>query len=97
MSEDHPSVPLIIRPAGNPASRFGVFRLLVIPFAIYSIWMMVTALFEGGLRLFPYADSPGIIVYTVFACIITGMILPVYWIRESFVNGAVNMLSLIHI
>jgi hypothetical protein len=71
-----------------------VFRLLVIPFAIYSVWIIVTALFEGGLRVFPYADSQGIIVYTVFACIITGMILPVYCIRESFVTGAVNMFQI---
>ena len=66
-------------------------RLLVIPFVIYSIWMIVTGLFEGDCRLFLNADSRGIIVYTVFSCIITGMILPVYCVRESFVTGAVNM------
>jgi len=94
MSEEQSSVPVIIRPSDNPASPSGAFRLLVIPVAIYSVWMIVTALFEGDLRLFPYADSRGIIVYTVFSCIITGMIIPVYSIRESFLTGAVNMFQI---
>jgi hypothetical protein len=84
----------MIRPSGSPASRSGVFRLLVIPFAIYSIWMIVTALFEGDARLFQIPDFTGIIVYTVMACIITGMILPVYCVRESFITGAVNMFQI---
>ncbi|MDP2797927.1 MAG: hypothetical protein Q8N94_10525 [Methanoregula sp.] len=94
MSEEQPSVPVLIRPSDNPASRSGLLRLLVFPFAIYSVWMIVTALFEGDLRLFLSADPRGIIVYTVFACIITGMILPVYCIRESFITGAVNMFQI---
>jgi hypothetical protein len=94
MSEEQPSVPVIFRPSDNPALRSGLFRLLVIPLAIYSVWMIVTALFEGDCRLFLNADSRGIIVYTVFSCIITGMILPVYCIRESFVTGAVNMFQI---
>lgn len=84
----------MIRPSDNPASRPSLFRLLVIPLAIYAIWMIVTALFEGDLRLFLNVDSKGIIVYTVFSCVITGMIIPVYCIRESFVTGAVNMFQL---
>ena len=94
MSDEQPPVQVIIRPAGNPASRSGLFHLLVIPFAIYCLWMILTALFEGDHRLFLSSDSQGIIVYTVFACIITGMILPVYCIRESFVSGAVNMFQI---
>ena len=94
MSEEQPPVPIIIRPSGNTASRSGLFRLLGIPFAIYCLWMILTALFEGDHRLFLNADSQGIIVYTVFACIITGMILPVYCIRESFITGAVNMFQI---
>lgn len=94
MNKEQSAVPVMIRPSDNPASRFGLFRLLVIPFAIYSIWMIVTALFEGDSQLFWHADPRGIIVYTVFACIITGMIVPVYCIRESFVTGAVNMFQI---
>jgi len=94
MSEEQPPVPVIIRPSGNPESRSGLFRLLGIPIAIYCLWMIVTVLFEGDLRLFQSADPRGIIVYTVFACIITGMIIPVYCIRESFVTGAVNMFQI---
>ncbi|MEI7856233.1 MAG: hypothetical protein WCH85_01870 [Methanomicrobiales archaeon] len=94
VSEEAPSVPVLIRPSYNPQSRSGLFRLLVIPFAIYFIWMIVTALFEGDHQLFRYADPQGIIVYTVFSCIITGMIIPVYCIRESFVTGAVNLFQI---
>jgi hypothetical protein len=94
MSEEQPQIPIIIRPSDNPASRSGLFRLLVIPFAIYCLWMILTALFEGDHRLFLNADPRGIIVYTVFACIITGMILPVYCIRESFITGAVNLFQI---
>ena len=94
MNKEQSSVPIMIRPSDNTASRLGLFRLLVIPLAIYSIWIFVTALFEGDLRLFLNADSQGIIVYTVFSCIITGMIIPVYCIRESFITGAVNMFQL---
>jgi hypothetical protein len=94
MSEEQPSARVIIRPTSYFASRSGVLRLLVIPLAIYSLWMIVTALFEGDLRLFSYADARGILVYTIFACIITGMIIPVYCIRESFITGAVNMFQI---
>ncbi len=94
MSKEQSSVHIMIRPSDNPASRSGLFRLLVIPLVIYCIWIVVTALFEGDLRLFLNADSQGIIVYTVFSCIITGMIIPVYCIRESFITGAVNMFQL---
>jgi hypothetical protein len=93
MSEK-PSVPVVIRLSDNPESLSGIIRLVVIPFVIYSIWMIVTALFEGDRLLFKNMDSPGIIVYTVFACIITGMIVPVYCIRGSFVTGAVNMFQI---
>jgi hypothetical protein len=94
MSEEQPSLPVIIRASDNPQSMSGMFRLLVIPVFLYSAWMIVTALFEGNLRVFLYPDSWGIVLYTVVACIITGMILPVYCIRESFVTGAVNMFQI---
>jgi hypothetical protein len=94
MSEEQPSLPGMMRPPDNPASHSGVFRLLAIPFAIYFMWFTLTALFEGNRLLFVYADSAGIIVYTVFAIIITGIIIPVYCIRESFVTGAVNMFQI---
>jgi hypothetical protein len=94
MNNKEPSVPVLIRPSGNPESRYGVMRLVIIPLAIYSVWMIVTALFEGYLRLFVHADFRGIIAYTVFACISTGMIIPVYCIRESFVSGAVNLFQI---
>lgn len=94
MNSTQPAVPIPFNPPDSPASRFVLFRLLILPFAIYCVWMIVTALFDGDHRLFWDADPRGIIVYTVFACIITGMILPLYCIRESFVTGAVNMFQI---
>lgn len=93
MSVKQPSVP-VIRSIDHPPSHAGVIRLVVIPFAIYAVWIIVTALFGGDHPLFWYAASGGLIMYTVFACIITGMIIPVYCIRESFVTGAVNMFQI---
>jgi hypothetical protein len=92
MSVVKPVVPVVTGP--DPASRTGVLRLLVIPFAIYVVWMILTSLFEGNARLFLSQDFLGIIVYTVVACIITGMIIPVYCLRESFVTGAVNLFQI---
>ncbi len=93
MSVKQPSVP-VIRSIDHAPSHAGVFRLVVIPLAIYAVWIIVTALFGGDHPLSWYADSGGLIMYTVFACIITGMIIPVYCIRESFVTGAVNMFQI---
>ena len=94
MSDEQPVMPAGIRPSDDPVSRLSLFRLLVVPLAIYSVWMIVTSFFEGDLHTFQYTDFRGIIVYTIFACIITGMILPVYHIRKSFVTGAVNMFQI---
>ncbi len=94
MSEEQTPVPVSTLPHDPSGLRSRVLRLLVIPFAIYFIWMIVTALFEGDCRLFRDTDSCSIIVYTVFSCIITGMLVPVYCIRESFVTGAVNMFQI---
>lgn len=94
MSKTQPAVSVMLPHSDSPASRFILLRLLGFPFAIYCIWMIVTALFDGDHRLFWDAYPRGIIVYTVFACIITGMILPLYCIRESFVTGAVNMFQI---
>ncbi|MHB8164030.1 MAG: hypothetical protein ACYDDV_06725 [Methanoregula sp.] len=94
MSAEKPVVSVVAGPEYDPVSRSGVLRLLVIPFAIYVVWMIVTSLFEGNVRLFLSQDFLGIIVYTVVACIITGMIIPVYCLRESFVTGAVNLFQI---
>jgi len=94
MSEEQPPITVIIRPSDDPASRSVFFRLLVVPVAIYSVWMIMTSFFEGDLHTFQYMDQRGIIVYTIFACIISGMILPVCHIRKSFITGAVNMFQI---
>ena len=97
MSKEQQPLPVLIRPSDPPVSRAGLIRLIrliVIPSGIYLVWMIVTALFEGDHQLFRYADPQGIMLYTVFSCIITGMIIPVYCIRESFVTGAANLFQI---
>jgi hypothetical protein len=78
----------------NPALRKATIRLLVIPFAVYSAWMLETFLLEGSTHLFVRFDPAGLFLYTIIACIITGMILPLLCIRKAFVTGAVNMFQI---
>ena len=78
----------------NPALRKATIRLLVIPFAVYSAWMLETFLLEGSMDLFKRFDPAGLVLYTIIACIITGMILPLLCIRKAFITGAVNMFQI---
>ena len=94
MSKEQQPLPVLIRPSDPPVSRAGLIRLVVIPSGIYIVWMIVIALFEEDHQLFRYADPQVIMLYTVFSCIITGMIIPVYCIRESFVTGAVKLFQI---
>jgi len=94
MTDEQPSLRRVSGPTDRPESRSMVIRLLVIPIAIYAIWMIVTSLLEGDARLFLVQNPAGIVLYTVLACIITGMIIPVYCLRESFVTGAINMFQI---
>jgi hypothetical protein len=74
----------------NPDLRNATIRLLVIPFAVYTAWMLETFLLEGSTNLFVRFDPAGLFLYTIIACIITGMILPLLCIRKAFITGAVN-------
>ena len=78
----------------NPALRKATIRLLVIPFAVYTAWMLETFLLEGSTNLFVRFDPAGLFLYTIIACIITGMILPLLCIRKAFISGAVNMFQI---
>jgi len=75
----------------SPAFRSATLRLLVIPFAIYTAWLLETFLLEGSIHLFERFDPPGILLYTIIACIITGIVAPLLYIRNTFISGAVNM------
>jgi hypothetical protein len=78
----------------NPALRKATSRLLLIPFAVYTAWMLETFLLEGSTNLFVRFDPAGLFLYTIIACIITGMILPLLCIRKAFITGAVNMFQI---
>ncbi len=75
----------------SPELRSATLRLLVIPFAIYTAWLLETFLLEGSMHTFERFDPPGIFLYTIIACIITGIVAPLLYIRKTFISGAVNM------
>jgi hypothetical protein len=75
----------------SSALRSATLRLLVIPFSIYAAWLLETFLLEGSIHLFERFDPPGIFLYTLIACIITGIVAPLFYIRTTFISGAVNM------
>jgi hypothetical protein len=74
--------------------RSATLRLLAIPLSIYSAWVLELFLLAGSVHLFSRFDPPGIFVYTLIACIITGLVLPLFCIRTAFVSGAVNMFQI---
>jgi hypothetical protein len=56
--------------------------------------MLETFLLEGSTNLFVRFDPAGLFLYTIIACIITGMLLPLLCIRKAFITGAVNMFQI---
>ena len=75
----------------SPEVRSATLRLLVIPFAIYAAWLLETFLLTGSVNTFERPDPSGIFLYTIIACIITGIGAPLLYIRTNFISGAVNM------
>ena len=78
----------------SPELRSATFRLLVIPIAIYSAWVIEIFLLEGSVHLFSRFNPPGLFPYTIIGCIITGMAVPLLCIRTAFISGAVNMFQI---
>jgi hypothetical protein len=82
-------------PAHNPASsRKPEFRLLVIPILIYIAWALDIWLLNGRVNLYSRTDPGGLLLYTVVACVLVGVIVPILWIRVSFISGVVNMFQI---
>jgi hypothetical protein len=77
-----------------PELRQATIRLLVIPFAIYAAWFLEIFLLEGTERLFERFDPLHLFLYTIIACILTGIIVPLLCVRTSFVSGAVNLFQI---
>jgi hypothetical protein len=77
-----------------PELRQATIRLLVIPVAIYVAWLLEIFLLEGSERLFERFNPPHLFLYTLLACILTGIIVPLLCVRTSFVSGAVNLFQI---
>jgi len=78
----------------SPELRSATLQLLVIPFTIYTAWLLETFLLEGSMHTFERFDPTGIFLYTIIACIITGIVVPLLYIRNTFISGAVNMFQI---
>ncbi|MDD1681164.1 MAG: hypothetical protein LUQ35_06110 [Methanoregula sp.] len=79
-------------PSSNPYSP--AIRLLLIPFLVFLAWLLEVFLLAGNTRLLEHPEPISFGIYTVIACILTGMIVPVICIRKAFVSGAVNMFQI---
>jgi hypothetical protein len=66
----------------------------VIPVAIYVAWLLEIFLLEGSERLFERFDPLHLFLYTLIACILTGIVVPLLCVRISFVSGAVNLFQI---
>lgn len=75
-------------------ARTAALRLIVIPLVVYTAWMLETFLLERNTNLFVTVDPGALIVYTVVACILTGIVVPVLILRKSFLSGDVNMFQI---
>jgi len=80
--------------AQSPVLRPATIRLLVIPFTVYIAWLLEIFLLEGSLDLFYRFDPPLLFVYTLIACILTGIIVPLLCVRTAFVSGTVNLFQI---
>jgi hypothetical protein len=74
--------------------RPATIRLLVIPFTVYTAWLLEIFLLEGSLDLFKRFDPPLLFQYTVIACILTGIVVPLLCVRTAFVSGTVNLFQI---
>ena len=48
-------------------------------------------LFGGVVHLFLAPNGPALILYTLVACILMGLVLPIVLIRRAFISGAITM------
>jgi hypothetical protein len=81
---------------GQPSAALqaATIRLLVIPFAVYSAWVLEIFLLAATASVFPRFNPTGIFLYTIIACIITGLVAPLVCLRTAFLSGAVNMFQI---
>ncbi len=68
--------------------------LVLIPLVIALIWLQENYLLAGNTRLFLQASLSGLVIYSVLAGILVGIIVPAVRIRAAFLSGAVNMFQI---
>jgi len=78
----------------NSPLQSAPLRLMLIPFAISTAWLLEIFLLEGSMHIFEQIDPFGIFLYTIIACIFTGIVAPLLWIRNTFISGSVNMFQI---
>jgi hypothetical protein len=78
----------------SPPLRTATLRLMVIPSAIYAVWVLELFLLGGSVNIFGRFDPFGIFLYTIIACIVTGLIAALLCIRAAFLSGAVTMFQI---
>ncbi|MCK7536236.1 MAG: hypothetical protein MZV63_37250 [Marinilabiliales bacterium] len=81
---------------GQAISRIAVCNAAAAgdPAALYSAWVLEIFLLGGRVNTFGRSDPRGLFLYTLIACIITGIGAPLFCIRRAFLSGAVNMFQI---
>jgi hypothetical protein len=85
-----PSLTGPLRTESSPSS----FRLLLIPFLLYLVWVLETYLLEGSAGLYLHFQPRLFFLYTLFANIIVGIFVPVMCLRSALRSGATNMFQI---
>ncbi len=75
-------------------TKFSPVSLLLIPFMIYTIWVLDTFLLEGSAGVLTRYHPWFFILYTIIANIFMGIIVPVVSLKSAFLSGAVNMFQI---
>ena len=62
-------------------------KLVVIPIAIYLIWVLATYLLEGRINLLQKPDPLGRLTYAVVANIAIGTVIAIWLLKPSISSG----------
>jgi MFS family permease len=76
------------------ARHSALVTLVLIPLVIAVIWLLENYLLAGNTRLFRQASPSGLVIYSVLAGILVGIVVPAVRIRAAFLSGAVNMFQI---
>ena len=78
----------------SPELNRATIRLLVIPCIVYAVWLLEIFLLGGNPHIFERFDPLALFLFTLIACILTGIVMPLFCIRTAFISGAVNMFQI---